>query len=298
MARLEAAGKTPKVLLTNTSAEYWSGHASLIHTTMDGSEDLPPSDSVRIYHYAGTQHGPGRLTLYDVDVRDGPRPQQMDNSVDYRPLLRAALVNLDRWVTDAVPPPPSCHPRLADGTAVPAPELEATFRAIPGVNFPERLKCVYRVDFGPEAPIGQIGKLPPVVGEPYPNFVPAVDEDGNEVAGIRLPDVSVPVSTNAGWNLRHPDSGGPGQIMPQIGSNIPFPATRADREATGDPRFSIEERYSSREGYLTQVRQAGEALITDGYMLTEDLTTVIDQAAERYDALSVQRSEVPAATDD
>ena len=297
LARLEAAGRVPKVFLTNTSAEYWSGHASLIHTTLDGSADLPPSDSVRIYHYAGTQHGPGRLTLFDVDVRDGPRPQQLDNSVDYRPLLRAALVNLDRWVTEGAAPPPSRHPTLADGTSVPAPNLEGTFRAIPGVNFPEVLKCVYRVDFGPQAVNGLMERVPPVVGEPYPNLVPAVDGDGNEVAGIRLPDVSVPVATNAGWNLRHPDSGAPGQIMPQIGSSIPFLATRADREATGDPRLSIEERYASREDYLAQVRQAAEALVGEGYMLAEDVTTTLDQAAERYDALSAQRSEAPAATD-
>ena len=298
LARLDAAGKTPKIFLTNTSAEYWSGHASLIHTTMDGSADLPPSDAVRIYHYSGTQHGPGRLSLYDVDVREGPKSQQLGNSVDYRPLLRAALVNLDRWVTDGAAPPPSCHPRRADGTAVPAPETEATYRAITGVNFPQHLKCVYRFDFGPEAHNGQLSKVPPAVGEPYPNFVSAVDGDGNEVAGIRLPDVSVPVSTNTGWNLRHPESGGPGQIMPQIGSNIPFPATRADREVTGDPRRSIEERYSSREDYLAQVRQAAEALVADGYMLAEDLDTVAEQAAERYEAFSAQRAEVPAATDD
>ena len=298
LARLEAAGKTPKVFLTNTSAEYWSGHASLIHTTMDGAADLPPGESVRIYHYAGTQHGPGRLTLYDVDVREGPRPQQLDNSVDYRPLLRAALVNLDRWVVYGMAPPPSCHPRRADGTAVPAEQTEATFRAIPGVNFPEHLKQVYRLDFGPEAHNGELSQLPPVVGEPYPNFVPAVNADGNEVAGIRLPDVSVPVATNAGWNLRHPDSGGPGQIMPQIGSNIPFPATSADREANGDPRASIEERYLSREDYLEQVRGAAQALVDQKYMLFEDLPTVAEQAAERYDALSAQKAAVPAATDD
>ena len=295
LARLDAAGKTPKVMLTNTSAEYWSGHASLIHSTMDGTADLPPSDTVRIYHYAGTQHGPGRLTLFDVDVREGPKPQQLDNSVDYRPLLRAALVNLDRWVTDGAEPPASRHPLLADGTAVPAPELETVFRAIPGVNFPEVLKYVYRADYGPQAHDGLVQPAAGL-GEPYPNYVPAVDADGNEVAGIRLPDVSVPVATNAGWNLRQPESGAPGQIMPQIGSHIPFPASRADREASGDPRLSIEERYASREDYLAQVEQAAQALVAAGYLLAEDIATVIDQAAERYDALAARPA--PVAADD
>ena len=297
LARLDAAGKTPRILLTNTSAEYWSGHASLIHTTMDGTTDLDPTDNVRIYHYAGTQHGPGQLNLFDVDVRDGPRGQQLDNSVDYRPLLRAALANVDRWVTDGIEPPASAHPRLDDGTAVPALELEATFRAILGVNFPEVLKHVYRADFGPEAHHGMVQPAPGS-GEPYPNFVPAMDGDGNEVSGIRLPDLTVPLATYAGWNLRHPDSGAPGQIMPQIGSTIPFVATGADREVTGDPRLSIEERYASREDYLGQVRRAGEALIDRGYMLAEDLETVTEQATQRYDSLIARRTEVLAATDD
>ena len=295
LARLDAAGKTPKILLTNTSAEYWSGHASLIHTTMDGAADLPPSDNVRIYLYAGTQHGPGQLNLFDVDVREGPKGQQLDNSVDYRPLLRAALKNVERWAIDGVEPPASSHPRLDDGTAVPAPELEATFRSLPGVNFPEVLKHVHRADFGPDAPNGLVQPAP-TSNEPYPNFVPAVDADGNEVAGIRLPDLAVPLATYAGWNLRHPDSGAPGQIMPQIGSTIPFPATRDDREATGDPRPSIEERYASKDDYLVRVREAAQSLIDARYLLPEDLETVTDQAAQRYEALATRQT--PVAADD
>ncbi len=297
LARLDASGKTPKVLLTNTSAEYWSGHASLVHTTMDGTADLEPSDNVRIYLYSGTQHGPGQLNLFDVDVREGPRGQQLDNAVDYRPLLRAALKNVERWVIDGVEPPASMHPRLDNDTAVPAPVLEPTFVSIPGVNFVAVLKHVHRADFGPEAHNGLV-RPAPESKDLYPNFVPAVDADGNEVAGIRLPDLAVPLATYTGWNLRHPDSGAPGQIMPQIGSTIPFPATREDREASGDPRPSIEERYASREDFLEQVERAAQALVDARYMLAEDIGTVTEQAGQRYDSLIAMREEVPAATDD
>ena len=125
--------------------------------------------------------------------------------------------------------------------------------------------------------------LPPQVGKPYANLVSAVDEDGNELAGIRLPDISVPLATYTGWNVRHPDIGGPGQILSLLGSTMPFPATRAERKASGDPRPSIEERYASKEDYLRRVQRAAEALVQQGYLLAEDLPTVRDQAAQRYD---------------
>ena len=297
LARLSAQGKVPKIFLINTSAEYWSGHASLIHTTLDGSRDLPPLDAIRIYHYAGTQHGPGKLELHDVDVRQGPRGQQPGNSVDYRPLLRSALVNLDSWVSAGQEPPASCHPCLGDGTAVPLERTEAVFRAIPGVKFPEHLKYVYHLDFGPEAHEGIVTKLPPLVGESYPSFVSAVDQDGNELAGIRLPDVSVPLATNTGWNLRHHDSGGPGQMMPLVGSTIPFPASIAGREASGDPRLSIEERYASKDEYLDRVKQAAQMLVDQRHLLSEDVETVLGQAAERYDLFSWVREHQPAGDD-
>jgi hypothetical protein len=283
LARLAARGKVPKVFFINTSAEYWNGHAALIHTDLDGKRDLAASESVRVYHLTGTQHTPGNLLLTDTGTADESRGQQRPNSVDYRPLLRAALVNLDRWVSAGQAPPPSLHPRLDDGTAVPPAHTAATFQAIPGVQFPAHLRSIARLDFGPEVDKGTAMLLPPKVGKPYPSLVSAVDEDGNELAGIRLPDISVPLATYTGWNLRHPDIGGLGQTLSLLGSTIPFLATQAERQASGDPRAAIEERYVSKEDYLGRVKQVAEALVAQGYLLAEDLPTVAEQAAQRYD---------------
>jgi alpha/beta hydrolase family protein len=283
LARLHARGRVPKLFFINTSAEYWGGHAALIHADLDGKRDLNPSETVRIYHLAGTQHTPGNLQLTDTGAADDSRGQQKPNSVDYRPLLRAALVNLDRWVTTGKTPPPSLHPRLDDGTAVAPAHTAVTFQAIPTVQFPAHLRSIARLDFGSGVDAEITTVLPPKVGKPYPNLVAAVDTDGNELAGIRLPDLSVPLATYTGWNLRHPDIGGPGQTLSLLGSTIPFPATSAARQAAGDPRLSIEERYVSKEDYLGRVKQAAEALVQQGYLLAEDLPTITEQASQRYD---------------
>jgi Alpha/beta hydrolase domain len=283
LARLDARGMTPRVFFINTSAEYWNGHAALIHTDLDGKQDLAPSETVRVYHFAGTQHGPGNLLLTDTGAADDSRGQQRPNSVDYRPLLRAALVNLDRWVTEGQAPPPNLHPRLEDGTAVPPAQTAPIFQAMPGVEFPAHLRSIARLDFGSGVDEGNPTVLPPKVGRPYANLVSAVDADGNELVGIRLPDISVPLATYTGWNVRHPDIGGPGQTLSLLGSTIPFPATRAEHQASGDLRASIEERYVSKEDYLGRVKQAAEALVKQGYLLAEDLPTVAEQASQRYD---------------
>jgi hypothetical protein len=151
------------------------------------------------------------------------------------------------------------------------------------MHFPAYLRSIARLDFGLEPEEEILTIVPPRVGKPYANLVGAIDEDGNELVGIRLPDISVPLATYTGWNVRHSDFGGPGQILSLLGSTVPFPATRAERQATGDPRLSIEERYPSQEDYLRQVQQAAEALVQQGYLLAEDLSTVADQAAQRYD---------------
>ena len=283
LARLQARGRRPRVLAINTSAEYWRGDASLVHTDVEGRGDVEPTPGSRVYLFAGTQHTPGTLPPPPADPNTGGRGTHPFNVVDYAPLLRAALVNLDRWVREGVEPPPSVFPRLADGTAVRAESTAATFATLPGVRFPERLARPARLDFGPQTEGGIVSELPPKVGAQYPSYVAAVDADGNETVGIRPVELAVPLATFTGWNPRHPEQGAPGDLMPMMGSTLAFARTREERAQRGDPRASIEERYASRAVYLAAVRAAAEALVAARHALAEDVEAMVARAGECWD---------------
>jgi hypothetical protein len=283
LARLETKGKLPKLVLTNTSAEYWRGDASLVHTDVEGTRDVAPRPTTRLYLFAGCQHTPGTLPPPDADPNTGSRGLQTFNVVDYAPLLRAALVNLDRWVTAGVEPPPSVVPRLADGSAVPAESTRECYARIPGVRFPDRIERPRRLDFGPDLGHGVVNDLPPKIGAPFVTFVPAVDDDGNDRPGIRPVELAAPLATFTGWNPRHPDQGGGGDLMAMLGSTLPFAATAAAGRAKGDPRRSIEERYASREAYLERVRESASRLVAERHMLAEDVDAVVERAGRLWD---------------
>jgi hypothetical protein len=276
----------PKIFFTNTSCEYWRGDASLIHTDATATRDIEPIASSRFYHFAGTQHSAGTLPLTDTNPQNGERGQQALNSVDYNPLLRALLVQMDCWISQGEAPPASRYPRLADGSAVAPETVKAVVTTIPGVGFPAHPPRVTRLDFGPEPANGIATTLPPREGEAYPHFVPSVDPDGNELSGIRLPDVTVPLATYTGWNLRHPQIGAPERLMSLIGSTIPFPATEGQRAAKGDPRRSIAARYPGKAAYLDEVSHAAQCLIDAGYLLPEDSERILAQSARRWDLLA------------
>jgi hypothetical protein len=123
------------------------------------------------------------------------------------------------------------------------------------------------------------------LGEPYPSYASAVDGDGNEVAGIRLPDVTVPVGTHTGWVPRHPDTGGAGQSLDMMGTTLPFARNATERQAQGDPRPSIGERYRDRDDFLAQARAAAEQLAARRLIVQEDVDVAVELAARRYDAL-------------
>ncbi len=288
-ARLDARGSRLRAFYTNTSAEYHRGDASLLHTDPDGERDLAHGLNVRVYHFAGTEHGlgvwpPSHVQIAPADPT-GPvdKSQNLRGVVDYSALLRACLVNLDRWVTEGVEPPPSRHPRLVDGTAVPADRLTPAFARIPRSSYPRHHARPRRLDWS---------TLPPRPGRAFGTLVSAVDADGNEVAGIILPEVAVPIATHTGWTLRHPDIGGAEQLLVFAGATLLFPRTRAERAASGDPRPSVEERYASREEYLARVRQAAVALAGSGYLLEEDVDLSVAAAARLWDRLICDPTQV------
>ena len=266
----------PKVFYTNTPVEYWgTGRAAaLVHTSPDGKADLPLPENVRVYFIAGTQHSPAR---FPAEIANG---QQPDNPIDYWWTMRALLLAMHKWVKEGAPPPPSVYPQLKDGTLVPAASI--AFPAIPGVASPRALTAGARAA-NPYL-VGVSG-----AGSPLPLLVPAVDADGNERAGIRLPEVAVPLATYTGWNFRKPSIGAPDELVSLAGSQILFPPTPAAREAARDPRRSIEERYKSQEDYLAKIEQAADALVKAGYLLVDDEPRILQRAADQWDLVVVRR---------
>jgi hypothetical protein len=259
-------GMEPKLFLVDTSSEYWDRGrvAALRHTSIDGEADVTDAPNIRAYLIAGTQHGAGAFPPAEGNG------QLRTNSNDYRWAQRGLLAALDAWVRHGTAPPPSRHPTLADGTLVA--HRDYTFPAIPGVQLPVFVPAGYRADLpGPQSAL--------------PLLVPKVDEDGNEVGGIRLPGQAVPLATLTGWQFRHERIGAPRTLLAMAGAHIPFPRTRAERERTGDPRLSVEERYASREEYLRQVEAAGNRLAQERYIRKEDVAPIVEAAGKQWDWL-------------
>lgn len=191
--------------------------------------------------------------------------------------------HLDRWATDGTPPPPSCVPNRAVGTLVEMDEWRTQYPPIPSVVTPQQPNRLPLFDYGPDADKGYITIDPPAEsapGEEYAILVPALDEDGNEIAGIRMPLVQAPLGTCTGWNIRK-RGGCPGDMADMSGSFIPFPRTRAERLATGDPRASIEERYAGEEDFIAAIVRAPEEMAAAGFLLLEEDQDAIVKGARK-----------------
>lgn len=252
LRRAQVAGVTPKVIHTDSASEYWQGRAALVTTDIEGF-DLVLPDDVRVYLYASVQHG-------GAAARPLPIFAYPTNPLSETPFNRSLLTALDAWVSSDTPPPPSRAPRIDDGALVPIQGREALgFPEIPGVGFP------------PEGNAFTAGRR-------WEPLIPRVDSDGNELPGLRLPALEAPVATYTGWNLRGAGYA-PGELASVRGAVFPFPATIAQREATGDPRPSLQERYRDRPDYVNRVSAAARRLQAEGFLLAEDVDRLIEEAS-------------------
>jgi hypothetical protein len=268
----------PKIFLSNTSYEYWGRAAALTHVTPDGKQDVSLSDDVRIYHFTGLQHfsGPWPAAKGQGDLL-GQEPQ---SPLPVRYLWRAMIANMDSWVRGNTLPPPSSYPKIADGTLVPLQQY--AFPVIPGVNKPHEANTGYTLDFGPNWQAGILSVQPPKVLATFPVLVPQVDDDGNERDGVRLPEFTVPLATYASWNLRDPTIGASDQRVSFECSYIPFVKTARDRQQWGDPRKSIEERYSGHNDYKRRFSAATDELVKQRWLLTEDRESLLERGEQEW----------------
>jgi hypothetical protein len=260
---LRGDGSDPLMIESNTSTEYWQKGASLL--TMDplGKSDLTLPERSRVYMIAGTQHG-GRAGLKPVPgVCANPT-----NPHSPGPALRALVMALESWITKGVAPPASRVPTLASGNAV-----SYAAAKMPNVKGFTILPTGNRVDAPVEWTEGTHST------NSYGTLVSAVDADGNEATGIRLPPIAVPIATYTGWNVYKKE---PTELCDRDGSFIAFSKTKAEREAGGDPRLSLEERYGSRADYVAKVKAAADALVAERLLLPADAAAYV-QAAEASD---------------
>jgi hypothetical protein len=276
MGRAEARHVAPKVIHIFSNSEYFNRAGSLIHTDPAGMRDIePPADS-RIYFVSSGPHGAGPFPPVQP-----AGAAALNNPLDRSPIVRALLKDLDAWVVDGTPAPPSRIPRIADGTLVPT--EKAGWPTIPGVKFPVPYLKTYRLDFGPEWDKGIVGNEPPKIGKQFVGLVPAVDQNGNSRAGIRMPAIEYPVGTYGGWNFRSPSIGSSDQLFGEIGSFHPFARTKIERVASGDSRLSVEERYAGRVEYVAKVSATARKMVEDRFLLPQDLADVAGQAVALYD---------------
>ncbi len=268
----------PKTFYMNTAAEYWGAGrvAGLSHTSPDGTWDVPLPENVRSYFFAGTQHGPASFPP-TAPAKDAP----LANPVNAGPVVATLRLAMHRWVTEGKLPPPSDYPKLSDGTLVPVSKVR--FPALPGIPSPRTATGGPRLR-NPLWPHGA------GAGTELPLLVPQVDADGNDLAGIRMPDVSVPLASCTGWMFRPVSMGDPTELLPLRGSWILFAATRGQREQLGDPRPALDERYPSKEAYLARVSEALQQLIKQGYLQAEDLDPLRKQAGARWDWVTHRKS--------
>lgn len=277
--RARQLNAVPRIFIVNTATEYWARSASLLHTDTTGTTDIAPDPSVRLYTIAGAQHGIGTSDSRGTLVH-------CRNPMDHRPLLRALFSHLDAWITLDRAPPPNRFPRISEGSLVAADSYRSSFPDAAFMRTPIAPLTPPRLDHGPRFMTqGIADRIPPRYLAPYKTMVMAPNEDGQDLQGIRMPDLAVPLGTYTGWNPQNAETGAPTRLSRWSGSFIPFARTIPERQVRNDPRPAITERYASRDDYVSAFAEATLALAGDELILGRDINPMIERAGEFYDAV-------------
>ncbi len=270
LARAVNANVVPKIFYTNGSYEYWGRAAALIHTAPDGTKDMAPAKDTRIYFNTGAQHGPGQIPPAKRNTRYTADP------LDYRFAMRALLLDMQAWLKDGIEPPGSLYPRIDRGELAPVTGLRHVLKA----EFPPHPTTAYRMDFGTDFRTKGIAAFePPRIGVPYPLLLPEVNEDGNEISGLKLPEIQVPLGTYTGWNFEEQRL----EMISFTGSFFPFAKTKLEREQKHDSRRSIEERYRNKQDYLERIGITARKLAGERLILEKDIPALVDRSSALWD---------------
>ncbi len=261
-SRARKSGFLPKIFFINSSTDYWTRAASLLHTDVEGKKDAGIDPNARIYMIAGRAHVDGRIGI----------------------IGRALLTALDQWVSAGVEPPDSKIPKISEGTLVTLEAFHKAFPDIPGAEIPPSFYHPYRLDPGSRWQAeGIADHVPPKAGPRYVCLVPQVDRDGNEISGIRLPEIIVPLATFTGWSMRSPSFSR--TLRRNAGRIWPFPRTAEERKQTGDPRKSMLERYPTKKDYISRVIECILDLHNQRFLLDEDVVMLLKQADLQADLI-------------
>jgi len=253
------SGFMPKIMFVNSSTDYWTRAASLLHTNVEGTNDIKINENVRIYSIAGRAHTSDRIGIIN----------------------RALLTNLHDWVNYGIKPPVSQIPKIVDGTLVSLENFNKNFPKIPNVIIPQSYYEPFRLDMGPRWETeGIADNVPPVVGPKYVCLVPQVDKNGNEIAGIRLPEIEVPLATFTGWRMRNPAFSN--SLGRNSGTVYPFPQNMNVQMESNDPRETIYTLYPTKKDYLNKITNSLIVLNQKRFLLDEDIPKLFMEAAQ-YD---------------
>ncbi len=263
LARCLGAANCPKIIQTDTQLEFYQSLASLVTTDTRGEHiDMP--DNVRLFHLSSLQHAAG-FGAKSAPVANCTHPT---NPLYAGPVLRALLVALDEWIAIGKPPPASRYPSRRDGTLVEATAEKVAFPQVPGFDFKGTMMRPSIVNHT---------VMPPAKAENYPVYVPKLDADGNDIAGVRLPTLVAPVGTHVGWNVRK-EGFANGALCGNFGSMLPFANTREERLKSNDPRLSLEERYPSSGDREAAIARASQQLVLDRLLLDDDAKRFVQTA--------------------